>query len=165
MRRIIILFLLCFLAASCSRFINPVVLESRDIIIPAEGGTFYFQMKYHETTKTSQEVSFRAWEYRVIVGENIINSVLVDSIWPLDSWIELEPDPDYSYRYGSWDHGPWGIPFDVPENNESESRPVKVEVLFAKDYKKDYQEYDSHVDSGDNTWMVAFDAIQEGSKH
>ena len=160
MRRIFTLSIICFLAASCSLYINPVVLESRDIIIPAEGGIFYFQMKYHVTTKTTQEELFRAWEYRVIVGENIINTVLVNSSWPLDSWIELEPDPDYSYQDGSLDHGPWGIPFDVPENNESESRPIKVEVLFAKDY----QEYDSHVDPGDNTWTVAFDAIQEGSK-
>ena len=54
--------------------------------------------------------------------------------------------------------GPWGIPFEVPENNEILSRPVRVEVLFAKDY----QEYDSHVDPGNNIWMVVFDAIQEG---
>ena len=159
MRSIITVSAFLFLAASCSRFINPVVLESSDIIIPADGGTFYFQMKYHETTKTSQWVAFREWEYRVIVGETIINSVLVNSQWPSDSWIELEPDPDYSYKYGNWDHGPWGIPFDVPENIEIDSRPVKVEVLFAKDYQK----YDSHVDPGDNTWMVAFDAIQEGA--
>lgn len=158
MRRLIALSLICFLAVSCNRFINPVVLECRDGIIPAKGGTFYFQMKYHVTTKTSQNVEFREWEYRVIVGENIISSVLVDSNWPSDSWIELEPDADYSYHYGSWDHGPWAIPFEVPENNEIISRPVRVEVLFAKDY----QEYDSHVDPGDNTWIVAFDAIQEG---
>ena len=163
MRRIITLSLFCFLAASCSsfcRFVNPVVIESSNGIIPAEGGTFYFRMKYHETTKTSLDVSFREWEYRVIVGENIINNVLVDSKWPSNSWIELEPDPDYTYKYGNWDHGPWGIPFNVPENNESENRPVRVEVLFAKDYQK----YDSHVDPGDNKWTVAFDAIQEGSK-
>ena len=136
MRSIITVSAFLFLAASCSRFINPVVLESSDIIIPADGGTFYFQMKYHETTKTSQSVAFREWEYRVIVGETITNSVLVNSQWPSDSWIELEPDPDYSYKYGNWDHGPWGIPFDVPENIEIDSRPVKVEVLFAKDYQE-----------------------------
>lgn len=50
MRSIITVSAFLFLAASCSRFINPVVLESSDIIIPADGGTFYFQMKYHETT-------------------------------------------------------------------------------------------------------------------
>ena len=165
MHRVVALYIFFFLAASCSRFINPVVLQSSDIVIPAEGGTFYFQMKYHMTTKTSQAVLFREWEYRVIVGESIINGVLVDSRWPLDSWIELEPDPDYSYKYGGWDYGPWGIPFDVPENYEGESRPVKVEVLFAKDYKNAYQENDSQFDPGNNTWVLAFDAIQEGSNH
>ena len=84
MRSIITVSAFLFLAASCSRFINPVVLESSDIIIPADGGTFYFQMKYHETTKTSQSVAFREWEYRVIVGETITNSVLVNSQWPSD---------------------------------------------------------------------------------
>ena len=161
MHRCITVSLFCFLAAlcvNCTRFINPVVLESSDIIIPAEGGTFYFHMKYHEATKTKQEVFFREWEYRVIVGEKIINSVLVNYQWLPESWVELEPDPDYSYQYGNWDNGPWGIPFDVPKNDEKESRPVKVEVLLAKDYLH----YDSHVDPGENTWTVAYEAIQEG---
>ena len=53
--------------------------KESDIVIPAEGGAYYFEVETIEVveTKTSFGNFLRAFEYMVIVGEEIIDQQLL----------------------------------------------------------------------------------------
>lgn len=107
------------------------------IIIPAEGGKYYFDVDYIRT-KFDVEYPCRAFEYRVRIDNNVI----------LHNCKSDYANSPYTIR----------IPFTVPANDSSEPRTVVVEVLKAKDFKQ----YEDQVDSGVNTWSLIWQATQLG---
>ena len=123
--------------------------KESDIVIPAEGGSYFFEAEAIEFIKTKTVFIYflRAFEYRVIVGENIIEQQLVQ-FERVNEYIE----PGDKFK----------VDFKVPENLLPEERSVRVDILLAKDRGKYDPFYgnDDHVDSGDNTWETVWEAIQ-----
>ena len=123
--------------------------KESDIVIPAEGGSYYFEVEAIEAieTKTSFGNFLRAFEYRVMVDENIIEQELLQ-ISAVNDYIE----PGDKYK----------VEFEVPENAEQQERNIRVDILLAKDntvYDSFYGN-DDHVDPGDNTWETIWEAVQ-----
>ena len=123
--------------------------KESDIVIPAEGGAYYFEVETIEVveTKTSFGNFLRAFEYRVFVGEEIIDQQLLQFSAYNDY---IEPGDKFK------------VDFDIPENVSSEERSVRVDILLAKD-KNVYDIFygnDDHVDPGDNTWETVWEAVQ-----
>lgn len=123
--------------------------KQTDFVIPAEGGSYYFEVEAIEAidTKTSFGNFLRAFEYRVIVGENIIEQQLIQ-FEAVNDYIE----PGDKFK----------VDFEVPENVTSEERNVRVEILLAEDrgrYDRFYGN-DDHVEPGDNTWETVWEAVQ-----
>ena len=123
--------------------------KESDIVILAEGGAYYFEVETIEVveTKTSFGNFLRAFEYRVIVGEEIIDQQLLQFSAYNDY---IEPGDKFK------------VDFDIPENVSSEERSVRVDILLAKD-KIVYDSFygnDDHVDPGDNTWETIWEAVQ-----
>ena len=83
--------------------------KESDIVIPAEGGAYYFEVETIEVveTKTSFGNFLRAFEYRVIVGEEIIDQQLLQFSAHNDY---IEPGDKFK------------VDFDIPENVSSEER-------------------------------------------
>ena len=119
--------------------------KETDIEIPAEGGAYYFEVEAIEVveTKTSFGNFLRAFEYRVTVGEEIIDQQLLQFFVTNDY---IEPGDKFK------------VDFDIPENFSSEERSVRVDILLAKD--KSFYNNDDHVDPGDNTWETVWEAVQ-----
>ena len=123
--------------------------KETEIVIPVEGGAYYFEVETIEVveTKTSFGNFLRAFEYRVIVGEEIIDQQLLQ-LRAVNDYIE----PGDKFK----------VDFEVPENVSSEERSVRVDILLAKDnsiYDRLYGN-DDHVDPGDNTWETVWEAVQ-----
>ena len=123
--------------------------KQTDLVIPAEGGSYYFEVEAIEAieTKTSFGNFLRAFEYRVMVDENIIEQELLQ-ISAVNDYIE----PGDKYK----------VEFEVPENAEQQERNIRVDILLAKDNKvyDSFYGNDDHVDPGDNTWETIWEAVQ-----
>lgn len=123
--------------------------KESDIVIPAEGGSYFFEAEAIEfiETKTVFGNFLRAFEYRVIVGENIIEQQLIQ-FEAVNDYIE----PGDKFK----------VDFEVPENVTSEERNVRVEILLAEDRGRYDRLYgnDDHIDPGDNTWETVWEALQ-----
>ena len=87
--------------------------KESDIVIPAEGGSYFFEAEAIEfiETKTAFMCYLRAFEYRVIVGENIIEQQLVQ-FQKVNDYIE----PGDKFK----------VDYKVPENLMPEERNVRV---------------------------------------
>ena len=129
--------------------ISPFLPIKTDLVIPAEGGSYYFEVEAIEAieTKTSFWNFLRAFEYRVMVDENITEQELLQ-ISAVNDYIE----PGDKYK----------VEFEVPENAEQQERNIRVDILLAKDntvYDSFYGN-DDHVDPGDNTWETIWEAVK-----
>jgi hypothetical protein len=122
----------------------PSFQEETDLVIPAEGGIYSFKV-VAVATKTSWACFIGAFEMKVSIDGTIIKQKIV----------QLEKIEEDIHDGDTWD-----VKFYIPSNETTTHRNVIVETLKAKDLR--YYRYEDHVDPGENTWQIVWQATQLG---
>ena len=142
--RIAILAIAGIILTSClSGILDFSFRESQELIVPANGETYYFEVEATQETKTSFSDRLWSFEYRVLIDGIIYNQQIVNII--------LTNEHIYTGDV-------FTVPFDVPANETEIQRRITVEALKALDDK--YYHY--HVDAPEENWQLVWAATQEG---
>ena len=143
--RYILILLFAFSLQSClGSFYDIEFHKDTDIVIPADGGTYHFEVEAVET-KTSFSSVLRRFEYRIIIDGEVIDQQLVH-IRISNAHIEVGDQ--------------WEIEFNVPQNETLTQREVRVEVIVEKDYRPNESRDSNKIDPGNNSWQTVWEAIQ-----
>ena len=141
------------LLAGCTHYYDVDFPEhEEEELIPAEGAACSFVVRAERwETRTTVEECFKLFEYRVIIGGEVVESRLVDLAYFDENItsVYVPGDPALYFEIG----------FDVSANESPDRRTVVVETLTAKNFWR----YEDHVDAGDDTWKAVWEAVQEGA--
>lgn len=113
------------------------------VIVPSEGGTYFFEVEAGKRTKTSFEDRLLSFEYRINIDGNVIDRQIVNIS---------------SFNMHIHEGDVFKVDFVVPANESDGQRDIIVETLKAKD--NNYWQY--HVDADDEEWQVVWRATQSG---
>lgn len=139
---ILVLFVALSLQACLASSFDVEFHEENGIVVPADGGIYYFQIEAVET-KTSFTSSLRRFKYRVIIDDEVIDQQFV-GICLYNQHIKVGEQ--------------WKIEFSVPENVTSAQRAVRVEVIREKDIC--CSDDPDSFDPGNNSWETIWEAKQ-----
>lgn len=136
---------LCSFLSGCLSHIYEVILpdSSMAITIPADGGTYSFEVEAGPETKTSFADRLWSFEYRISIDGNIIEQQIVN----IDTYMEHIHEGDT-----------FTVDFTIPANQSAEHRDIMVEALKARN--ENYYAY--HVDADDKDWKLVWQGTQLG---
>ena len=117
--------------------------ENRDLIIPANEGTYYFEVEATIETKTSFDEGLLSFEYRIRIDGAIFDKQIVNI-----------RTPNRHIHKGDV----FQVSFVVPANESTEHRTVTVDLLKAKEGRG----YRDNLDPGNNSWQLVWEATQLG---
>lgn len=136
---------LCSFFSGCLSHIYEVILpdSSMVITIPADGGTYSFEVKAGPETKTSFADRLWSFEYRISIDGSIIDQQVVN----------IDQEMVHIHEGDTFT-----VNFTIPANQSAEHRSIIVEALKARN--ENYYAY--HVDADDNDWKLVWQGIQLG---
>ena len=114
-----------------------------DVIVPSEGGTYFFEVEAGKETKTSFEDRLLSFEYRINIDGEVIDQQIVNIS---------------SYNVHIHEGDVFKVDFVIPANESASQRDIIVEVLKAKD--NNYYQY--HVNADGKEWQTVWRAAQSG---
>lgn len=134
------------LLTGCLAHIYDVSFPSADddIIVPSEGGTYFFEVEAGKETKTSFEDRLLSFEYRIDIDGDIVDQQIVNIT---------------SFNVRILEGDVFKVDFVIPSNESACERDIVVEVLKATDNKY----YESHVTADSKEWQVVWRATQSGA--